>query len=68
MSLTTVQEIERAIDTLTPQELQELYLWLDQHHPEPIDARLESDLAAGRLDKAIDRALEDERNGRTWPL
>jgi hypothetical protein len=31
MNLTTVQEIERAIDALPPQELAELYAWLDRH-------------------------------------
>ncbi|MBV9156586.1 MAG: hypothetical protein JO097_10015 [Acidobacteriaceae bacterium] len=64
----TVQEIERAIQTLTRRELEELYAWLDQHCPQPIDARIESDLAAGRLDKAIHRALDDEKNGRVQPL
>ncbi len=68
MTSRAVQEIERAIRTLTPEELDELYVWLDQHYPQPIDARIESDLAAGRLDGAIDRALDDERNGRTKPL
>jgi hypothetical protein len=68
MGLNTVQEIERAIDALTPQQLEELYLWLEQHHPHPIDARVQSDLAAGRLDKAIRRALEDEESGRVQPL
>lgn len=67
-SLNTVQEIERAIDTPTLQELEELYLWLDQRHPQPIDARIQSDLAAGRLDNAIRRALDDERNGRVQPI
>ena len=67
-SLNTVQEIERAIDTPTSQELEELYLWLDQRHPQPIDARIQSDLAAGRLDNAIRRALDDERNGRVQPI
>ena len=64
----TVQEIERAIQALTNRELEELYSWLDQHFPQPIDARIESDLAAGRLDKAIGRALEDEKNDRIQPL
>jgi hypothetical protein len=64
----TVQEIERAIQTLTPRELEELYAWLDQHCPQPIDARIQSDLAAGRLDEAINRALEDEQHGRVQPL
>ena len=68
MQLNTVQEIERAIDGLTPEQIQELYLWLDQHHPHSVDARLPSDLAAGRLDHAIQRALEDEEAGRTRPL
>jgi len=68
MASRTVQEIERAIDALTPEELGELYLWLDRNHPQPIDARIESDLATGRLDEAIHRALDDEKNGRVQPL
>jgi antitoxin VapB len=68
MGLSTVQEIERAIGKLTPLELEELYSWLDQNCPQPIDVRLESDLAAGRLDQAIHRALDDEKSGRAQPL
>ncbi len=68
MSINTVQEIERAIGALTPSEVQELYLWLDQHYPHPFDARVQSDLAAGRLDSAIQRALDDDKSGRTQPL
>ena len=68
MGLNTVEEIERAIGALTPNELQELYSWLDQNCPDPIDTRLQSDLMAGRLDKAIHRALEDEKSGRVQPL
>ena len=64
----TVQEIERAIDSLTQQELEELYMWLDQNHPQPLDSRMHSDLLAGRLDDAIRRALDDETNGRVSPL
>jgi hypothetical protein len=68
MGLSTVQEIERAIGALKPEELEELYSWLDQNCPQPIDARVQSDLEAGRLDKAIHRALEDETNGRVQPV
>jgi hypothetical protein len=68
MSPHTIQEIERAIGTLTPQEVQELYVWLDQHFPQPIDAHIQADLAAGRLDRAIHRALDDEKNERVRPL
>jgi hypothetical protein len=64
----TLQEIERAITALPREQVEELCLWLDQHYPQPIDARIESDLSAGRLDNAIQRALDDEKNGRTKPL
>jgi hypothetical protein len=68
MSISKVKEIERAIGTLTPHEVEELYAWLEQHFPQPIDARLQADLAAGRLDTAIQRALDDEKNGRMRQL
>lgn len=64
-----VEEIERAIGTLAPQELEELRLWLDEYAgPRPLDRRIEADLAAGRLDKAVQGALEDEKRERTRPL
>jgi hypothetical protein len=68
MAPVTVKEIEHAIETLTPREVEELYSWLEQRYPQPIDSRLKSDLATGRLDAAIDRALDDEKNGRVRPL
>jgi hypothetical protein len=68
MHLNTVQEIERAIDALTPQQIDELYIWLDQRHPQPIDAQLKADLNAGRIDDRINRALADHKAGNTQPL
>jgi hypothetical protein len=65
MSINTIQEIERAIESLSPPEIEDLYAWLEQHRPPPIDTRLQSDLAAGRLDTAIQRALGDQ--GRRQP-
>jgi hypothetical protein len=68
MSLKTVDEIERAIAALGPGELEELYGWLDQHCPQPIDSQLKADLDEGRMDARIDRALADHEGGRTRPL
>jgi hypothetical protein len=59
MANSAVEKIGNAIGRLTPQELQELYVWLDQHHPH---------LASGSMDRAIFRALDDENMGRTQPL
>ena len=68
MSLSTVQEIEYAIRALTLPELEELYAWLDQHCPQPIDAQLKADLEAGCIDERINRALADHKAGNTQPL
>jgi hypothetical protein len=68
MHLNTLQEIERAIDALTPQQMEELYMWLDQRHPQTIDAQLKADLDAGRIDDRINRALADHKAGNTQPL
>jgi hypothetical protein len=64
----TVQDIERAIEALTPQQMEELYQWLDQRYPQPIDVQLKADLEAGRIDDRINRALADHKAGRTQPL
>ncbi|MBB5057514.1 inhibitor of KinA sporulation pathway (predicted exonuclease) [Granulicella aggregans] len=68
MANSAVEKIGNAIGRLTPRELEELYVWLDQHHPQPIDDRLTADLANGNMDRAIFRALDDESRGRTQPL
>lgn len=64
----TLLEIERAIDALTPEQIEELYLWLDQRYSQHIDAQLKADLEAGRIDERINRALADHKAGRTQPL
>ena len=63
--MNTIQEIERAIDALTPQQMEELCAWIDQHHPQPIDGRLQAVLDAGRIDDRINRALADHKAGNT---
>jgi hypothetical protein len=68
MNLATVQEIEHAIGTLSQQELDELYSWLDLHYPQAIDSQLKADLTAGRIDNRINRALADHKAGETRPL
>lgn len=66
--MSTVQEIERAIDALTAPQRDELFGWVDERYLQPIDVQLERDLNAGRMDGRINRALVDHRSGRTQPL
>lgn len=69
MSANKVQEIARVIGTLTQEELEELRLWLDEYAgPVALDCHIEADLTAGRLDTAVQSALDDEKHGRVRPL
>jgi hypothetical protein len=61
--MNTVLEIERAISSLSPDELDELYTWMDRNCP--IDVQLKADLDAGRIDARIARALADHSAGNT---
>ena len=64
-----IREIEEAIESLSPGELEELRSWFDKHAiPESLDDRIAADFKAGRFDKVIDKALEDDAHGRTKPL
>jgi hypothetical protein len=64
----TGQEIERAIDSLPPEQLEELSLWFEERYSQTVDERLKADIEAGRFDERIDRAIVDHKAGRTEPL
>ena len=68
MNLNTVQEIERAIDALTPDQREQLYVWLDEHYLQSGEMQLKAAIDAGRFDDRIARALADHKAGRTEPL
>ena len=64
-----VEELQRAIGTLTQEELEELRLWLDEYAgPTPLVRSIKADLAAGRLDKTVQSALDDEKRGKIRSL
>ena len=66
--MTRVEEIEERLRTLSPSELQELRAWLDEFEAQAWDRQIEADSAAGRLDDLIQRALNDEQEGKTTLL
>jgi hypothetical protein len=68
MGLMTVQEIERAIDDLTPEQREELYIWLDRQYLQSPDIQLKAAVDAGCFDERISRAVVDHNAGRTEPL
>jgi hypothetical protein len=59
--MSTVQEIERAIEKLSDKEIGEIREWL-------WDRDIERDAEAGRLDKFAQEALREHRAGKTRKL
>ena len=59
--MSTVQEIERAIERLSDEEVAEIRTWL-------WDRDIERDAQAGKFDAFADEALREHRNGKTRRL
>ena len=66
--MSTIDEIERAITDLSPEDLSRFREWFLEFHAEGWDRQFEEDAAAGRLDALADEALSDLTAGRTRPL
>ena len=60
----TVKEIEEAVSNLRPDELAAFRAWFAEFDAAAWDQQIERDIAAGRLDRLADEALEDLRQGR----
>lgn len=66
--MTRVEEIERAVRQLPPQDLREFRQWFQRFEDELWDQQIERDVRDGRLDAFADEALSDLREGRTREL
>jgi hypothetical protein len=63
--MTKVQALEREIETLSPEELAELRVWLDEWEAEAWDREIERDAASGKLDKLFEKSLADHHAGKS---
>jgi hypothetical protein len=63
--MTSVQDIERAIGTLSAKELEELYAWMDERYAQSVDVGLARALEAGMMDSRIQSALAEHKAGKT---
>ena len=66
--MSTVQEIQDAVRHLSTEELAAFREWFAEFDAGLWDRQLEADIAAGRLDKLADEALQDLREGRCTDL
>ena len=62
--MSTVQEIESAVQQLPREELASFRAWFTRFDAEAWDEQLATDVAEGRLDALADEALRDLKEGR----
>jgi hypothetical protein len=66
--MTTVDEIERAVSKLPPEELAAFRAWFEQFEAAQLDERIVRDVSAGRLDAIAEDAVAAHRAGRSREL
>lgn len=66
--MNTLNEIERAVQGLSPKQLAQFRAWFAEFDWAAWDRELEDDVSAGRLDSLAEEALANFRAGRTSPL
>jgi hypothetical protein len=66
--MSTVADIERAVEELSPEEFRVFRQWFAERDAVEWDRQFEGDVTAGRLDALGEEALKDLREGRCTPL
>jgi hypothetical protein len=64
----TIEELEKAIAQLPPEDLTRFRAWFEQFDAARFDEKIERDAKNGRLDRLADAALDDLRKGRAREL
>jgi len=68
MDMSTVAEIENALQALPPAEARKVAGWLQRYLDEKWDRQIDADIAAGKLDQLAEKAVGDYRASRVKPL
>jgi len=66
--MSTVVEIESALRALPLQDARAVAHWLQEYLDQKWDKQMDADIAAGRLDKLAEQALDRYRAGQVKPL
>jgi hypothetical protein len=66
--MSKVEDIEKAVEQLSPQELARFRAWFEEFDARLFDERIEHDAEAGRLDKLIADARANHDAGRREEL
>jgi len=60
----TVEDIEKAVSKLPPDELARFRAWFEAFEAARFDEKIERDAKAGKLDRLAEEAIADFRAGR----
>ncbi len=68
MSTKNLEEIEKAVSELSPEDFAAFRDWFAKFDAEVWDLQFKADVAAGKLDALADKALKDLKEGRCTEL
>jgi hypothetical protein len=63
-----IEDIEKAVAKLPPDQLAEFRVWLEEFDAARFDQKIERGVQAGTLDRLADQAVNDFRKGRAREL
>lgn len=66
--MTTVEDIEKAVTKLTPEQLAKFRAWFADYDARLFDEKIERDAKAGKLDTLAAKALRAHRKGLSRDL
>lgn len=66
--MSTVAEIERAIEALPKKDFEQLAAWFAEKRERAVDDAFEQAIRAGNFDAMAERALRDHAAGKSRPL
>ena len=66
--MTTVEDIEKAVARLTPEQLAKFRAWFDEFDARLFDEKIERDAKSGKLDRLAEEAIRAYRKGRARDL
>lgn len=68
MSMTTVKEIEKAVEHLPPKDLSQFRNWFEKFEAAAWDQQFEADVKDGHLDMLVNEARSEYKAGKTSSL
>jgi len=66
--MTKLEQIEKSILELSPDELKAFTEWFEEMMEKSFDEAIERDAMSGKLDQLMDEAILENRSGRTRAL